>query len=172
MQPKCNCVIRKYGRKRKKELLFLSTLEHAPSIAWKQLYSSISTSLSILRFLFHPSFLLCGSWQTNLNLFRWDITQQLCSCSGASPLGSPVCQPAPARGSSGARLTLVLGGFPSAVHKHSAQLLQQRLSAIVPIVPSPASHTETFTLRFPTTLRLIKTASKMLRLLSNPIIFS
>lgn len=172
MQPKCNCVIRKYGRKRKKELVFLSTLEHAPSIAWKQLYSSISTSLSILRFLFHPSFLLCGSWQTNLNLFRWDITQQLCSCSGARPLGSPVCQPAPARGSSGARLTLVLGGFPSAVHKHSAQLLQQRLSAIVPIVPSPASHTEMFTLRFPTTLRLIKTASKMLRLLSNPIIFS
>ncbi|CAB1416439.1 unnamed protein product [Pleuronectes platessa] len=41
------------------------------------------------------SFLLCGSWRANLNLFRRDITQQLYSCGRARPLGSPG-PPAPA----------------------------------------------------------------------------
>lgn len=37
------------------------------------LHSSISIPLSIPHFLPHPSFLLCGRWQTNLNLFCRDI---------------------------------------------------------------------------------------------------
>lgn len=94
LQQKYNCVCRECKREGKEKIfLSMSTLEDTPKL-WKPLYSSISVSLSIPRFHSHPSFLLCGSWQANLNLFRCDITQQLYSCSGASLSGSPA--PAPA----------------------------------------------------------------------------
>lgn len=114
--------------------LVLPTRKDSSAECWKPLYSSISASLPVPRFLFRPSLLLCGSWQANLNLFHCDITQQLCSCSGASPLGAPArCQCSPLQPPHG-----LVGGFPSSESKHSALPLWKLVPSKAPLVmPHP-----------------------------------
>lgn len=93
-----------------------------------------------------PLFFLCGSWHANLNLFHCDITQQLCSCRGASLLGAP----APNAGSSSRCLpawqpacsSLALGalcGFSGVFRRQrpNAALPQKCVPVTAPLALSP-----------------------------------
>ena len=85
-QQECHCVCGECGKKKERRRSFLpvSTSEDPP------LQNDESRSTALAPFPSPSlSFLLCGSWRANLNLFRCDITQQFYSCGRARPLGSP-----------------------------------------------------------------------------------
>lgn len=115
--------------------LLLST----PQLNSESPSTTLSPFLSIHCFLFHGSFPLCGSWQTNLNLFHCDIAQELHSCSGASLLGAPAPLPAVAVLPAGTGSPRFSGVFPPAASKQSALLLRKSVPATVLLVMSLSS---------------------------------